>query len=198
MNRNQRFLSGRFGGILLKRKKNYIMFGAACYLIVSLIVMFKLTNYTYGMFDSKHEFGLNDMVLDTSPYFQRFDGYNVMGIRLYLVNEDLIQNGTVYVSIGSYDTGEILFKAEIPARDIGSDYHGYIDIASNKVLTYESTRLYFSIFTDKELSGKIKTKFFGHPKNYEYLMHVGKPLAQYTERTMSYNILQRQIPFSFV
>lgn len=184
--------------VLLESKKKFIITVIAYYAIVTLIVMFKLTHYTYDMFGNKQEFGLNDMVLDTSPYFQRFDGYNVMGVRLYLTNEDQVHDGNVYVIIGSYDIGEVLLKAQIKASDIGSDYNGYIDVVSDKVLTKDSTKLYYSIFTDKELSGKIKTKFYGHPKNSEYLLHVGKPLAGYSEKTMSYNTLQRRIPFSFI
>ena len=182
----------------MENKKKYIMLVIVCYIVVTLVVMFKLTHYTYDMFDSKQEFGLNDMVLDTSPYFQRFDGYNVMGVRLYLCNADQIQEGNVYVIIGSYDTGEVLLKAQIKASDIGNDYNGYIDVVSDKVLTNDSTKLYYSIFTDKELSGKIKTQVYGHPKSSEYLMHVGKSLSGYMERTMSYNKLQRRIPFSFI
>lgn len=168
------------------------------YLSLSVVSFYKLVNYTYTVFREKQRFGLNDLSLDCSPYYQVFSAHNIMGLRLYLTNETMAKEGFVYVNIGNYETGETLLKSKIAARDIKEEYNNYIDIVSKKVFSNETNRFWFNIYVDEELAGKIKTKYFGHEKRNDILMHVGKHLYKCHELTMSYELLVRRIPFTFI
>lgn len=179
-------------------KRKIVIFAIILYLVVTCISFYKLSHYTYGLFDSKPRFGLNDMSLDHIPYFQKFYGYNVMGLRLYLKNEDHIKDGNVYVNLGSYSTGEIFLKRTIAVKDISNSYDTYIDVFSEKPFKNLSGEFWYSIYTDPQLDGKIKVQYYGHQKSATFLMHVGKHLYDYREKTMVYNLLQRKIPFMFI
>lgn len=108
---------------------------ALAYLIFTIVAFASTAAWHYNAMNDRPSLGLKSVYLSEIPIHQTFTADRLVGTRIWVYANDPVENGSVVVSIGDEETGEVLCRGELPAESImNSAESKAIDVTSNKEL----------------------------------------------------------------
>ena len=184
---------------LMKRRRSRRRTGGVinlklCIGLIATIIYVIFTVVIFVQMTGKSEVVLQDNLSDVksvwlseSPLRQTFEAYDLLGVRIWVTNERDIDAGSLVVSVGDEESGEILFEQRVPCSEISNiAFENYLEFRFDEDLVKGEKELYIDLSTEDVKEKRLRT----------YVTKTASSAAD--ENELYFARIQKSVPAIFV
>ncbi len=134
------------------------------YVIFTVVIFVQTTGKSEVVLQSNVS-DVKSVWLSESPLHQTFEAYDLLGVRIWVTNERSIDAGSLVVTVGNEESGEVLFEQRVPCSEISNiAFENYLEFRFDRDLMKGEKELYIDLSTEDVKERRLRTYVI--PKSY--------------------------------